>query len=190
MTEKIISPVPKRRIKMPGKVTGIVILIIVLIIGGSVLTYLHNRSNHNKVTAALATKEYALIYDSASDRLNSNQGNLSDPIDQLNNLLTYNLSSQQRFNVLTQLGFGYLRLHENTQSLNAFLAADKLEPGQTGTTVDGYIASLFSDKGDKSSAIAYYKKGIAAATSKNAGPYDSTLVPTYKSSIISLGGTP
>jgi tetratricopeptide (TPR) repeat protein len=71
------------------------------------------------------------------------------------------------------------------QAVEAALAADKIK--STATTL-GYLARTYDAKGDKSNAITYYTKAIAAINTDSAQKHSSSALVSYQERLSSLQG--
>jgi len=158
---------------------GLVVLVAVLAVGaGGAVSWWQHRHGTAKMdpvlTKALGAQDLAASgdYDQAVSKV---QDALKDP----------NLTTEQKFTLQFQQGLNYENQQKYADALTWYKKAEATMPTEGSAQA---LARASAGAGDKSAAIAYYKKAIARI-SPNSPVKDSTKA-NYELQIQNLGGTP
>ena len=140
---------PKRRGIVIAAFFGALICV-TMIVGTYYLVTKHQQSvKRSKVQSALL-----------KTNANFAKQNYSGSEKDLSDALQYVTTDEQRYELLSSIGFSQYLQKKYDLSLTSLLAAEKIKGVQTGSAQLDKIAMLYAKKGDKKTAAEYWRKAI------------------------------
>jgi len=179
----IQEPKPRKHKRISRKKRVIIIAIVVIVFAGGVISGWFFVSYQLAVQRENNSKELIKLFDDADKLVNT--GKTDQAIAAYDVLIKKTNNTDQKASLLLNKATLYKQNKNYDKALTIAKEAESYSP--KNSSVAGYIAQTYAEKGDKKNAIIYYKKAISLVDKTS--PMSGSDITDYQNMIKSLGGT-